>query len=106
AAAPVARALGCQDGYDVGVVQLRRRFGFAAEALHGLGRQTQAAGEHLQRHLAVERHLTRLVDDAHAAPAQLPDELEVPQAAEAFGRAPLGHRIIPSAILACATWLP
>ena len=65
------------DRHDVGVVQLGRRLGLAAEALHRLGRQSQAGGEHLERHLAVERDLPRLVDDAHAAAAELADDLEI-----------------------------
>jgi hypothetical protein len=51
----------------------------AAEALHRLAGQPQPAAEHLQRHLAVERQLPGLVDDAHAAAAQLTHDLEVAQ---------------------------
>ena len=42
-----------------------------------LGVRPRPPAEHLQRHPAVERHLHRLVDDAHAAAAQLADDLEV-----------------------------
>ena len=65
--------------HDVGVVQLRGRFRLAAEALHRLGGQPQAAREDFQGHRAVERHLPGLVDDAHAAPAELPADLEIAQ---------------------------
>ena len=65
------------DRHDVGVVQLGRRLGLAAEALHGVGGQAQPAAEDLEGHLAVERDLARLVDDAHAAAADLADDLEV-----------------------------
>ena len=47
---------------------------------HRLGGQAQAAAEDLQGHPAVERDLPGLVDDAHAAAAQLADDLEVAQA--------------------------
>ena len=39
--------------------------------------------DHLQRHRAVEADLTGLVDDAHAASAQLSDQLVVAEVADA-----------------------
>ena len=79
------------DGDDVGVVQPGRRLRLAAEALHRLAGQPQPARQDLQRHLAVERYLTRRVDHPHAAAAQLADDLEVaePRAGQVRHRSPL-----------------
>ena len=65
------------DRHDVGVMQLGRRLCLTVEASHRLARQAQAGGQDLERHLAVERDLPRLVDDAHAATADFPDDLEI-----------------------------
>src|SRR5262249_23144830 len=67
------------DGHDVGVVKLRRPGRLAAEALDGLPRQAQAGAEDFERDMAAQRGLHRLVDDAHAAAAQLADQLELAQ---------------------------
>src|SRR5262249_40519798 len=81
--------------------------GFAVEALDGPRRQVQGAAQHLERHAPVERHLAGLVDDAHAAAADLPDDLEIAQAPVARGRVGLGshgtsrlHAPLPPASLA------
>jgi hypothetical protein len=58
-------------------MQSGRRLRFAAEALHRLAGQPQAARQDLKRHLAVERHLPCRVHHPHAAAAQLAHHLEV-----------------------------
>src|SRR5689334_13957878 len=48
---------------------------FAAKAMEpGGGR-----GQDLEGHVAIERHLPRLLDDAHAAAAEFADNLEITQ---------------------------
>ena len=59
------------DGHDVRVVQARRRLRLALEPLQAL-RIKQAVGrQHFQCDVPAEGNLLRLVDDAHAAPADL-----------------------------------
>jgi hypothetical protein len=76
-------------------MQLGCRLGLATKALHRLAAQARAAAEHLQRHLAVERHLPGLVDDAHATAAQLADHLEVSEPAHAVRLVHRGHGTSP-----------
>ena len=60
----------CVNRHNVGVMQLGGSFGLPSEALHAFGRQPYSSGEHLQRDAAVEGDLPRVVDNAHAAPAE------------------------------------
>ena len=82
----VAVAANGEDRHDVGMVQPRDGLGFAAEALHrlkvGHGREPQ----HLERHFALERRLLGLVDNPHAAAADLTDDAELAQGRRAEGR--------------------
>ena len=78
------------DGHDVRVVQVRRRLRLVLEALERLVAQDGREGQDLQRHLAAERDLGRLVDDAHPASADLAEDAEVAQLADR--RARLGVR--------------
>ena len=81
------------DGHDVRVVEVGRRLRLGAEALH-VGRRRQLAGQdHLEGDDAVQAHLPRLVDDAHAAAGDLLQQLVV---AEVAHRRPRGHgRALP-----------
>ena len=63
------------DGDDVGVLQGGRGLRLQAETLHVLGSGELAGQDHLDGHDAVKRHLPRLVHDAHAAAAQLAQDL-------------------------------
>jgi len=69
------------DGHDIGVMELRGGFGFTPKPNHRLRTQAQGAGKHLQRHLAVQRNLPRLVDNSHPPATQFADDFEI---AEAF----------------------
>ena len=60
-----------ENGNNVGVVQLGGRFRLALEAQLGLGIEKHVFGQHLQGYVAAEGDLLGLVDDAHAAPANL-----------------------------------
>ena len=59
------------DRHDVGVVQAGRGLGLELEPLQLPGVQRRGERQHLQRHPAAERDLLGLVDDAHAAAADL-----------------------------------
>ncbi len=61
------------DGDDIRVVQRARELGLGHEARLPLA--AVALQAHLQRHQAVQAQLSRLVDDAHRASAQLLDDL-------------------------------
>ena len=68
------QAAGLADGVDlddVRVLELGDRLGLAEEAGDGLGRGVRAGQDHLERARAIEPDLPGLVDDAHAAAAQL-----------------------------------
>ena len=71
-----------EDRHDVGVVQPRRRAGLALEPadLLRVG-QDRAGGQDLQRHPPAQRLLLGLVDDPHAAPADLAEQPELAQPA-------------------------
>jgi len=56
---------------DVRVIQRGQNFGFALKARQALGVRGQGGGEHLDRHLALQRHVGGAVDLAHAAGANL-----------------------------------
>jgi hypothetical protein len=63
-----------EDGDDIRVVQPRRGPGFEAEPLE-MGPIRRARGpEYLERHMAAEGLLHGLIDDAHAAPADLVED--------------------------------
>ena len=65
--------------HDVGVIQLHRHARFADEAVHEALVTGDVRREDLQRHVAVKAELMGLVDDAHAAFAELVDDPEVLQ---------------------------
>ena len=62
------------DGADIGMVQRRRRFGFAAKSFQSLAILGQIFGQEFKRHEAVEPYVLGLIDHAHPAPAQLLDD--------------------------------
>ena len=59
------------DRADVGVVQRGGRARLALEALERLRVAAELLGQELQRDAAAELRVLRLVDDAHAAAAEL-----------------------------------
>ena len=61
------------------MVQVGGRLRFVLEALELLRVQRRGEGQHLQGHPPAQRELHRLVDDAHAAAADLADDAEVAQ---------------------------
>ena len=65
------------DGDDVGVVDGGRELRLAQEAFTVFGLGGDLVLDHLQRDVAVERPLARLVDDTHASGARDLDDLEV-----------------------------
>ena len=65
--------------HDVGVVQARRRLRLDLEPLQLPGVQRRGERQDLQRHPPAQRDLPRLVDDPHAAPADLADDPVVAQ---------------------------
>ena len=71
-----------EDRHDVGVVQLRRRLRLALEATPRPGVLPELLGQDLEGDVPAERDLLRLVDDAHAAVADLADDAVVAQALE------------------------
>ncbi len=68
-----------EDRHDVGVVQPGRRAGLPLEPLLGPGVHQELTGQDLQRDVAAERDLLGLVDDAHAAAADLADDPVIAQ---------------------------
>ena len=66
-----------EDRHDVRMVQLGGRLGFVAEAGDLPLVEHRGERQDLERHAAVERNLLGLVDDAHAAAADLADDLVV-----------------------------
>ena len=63
------------DRNDVGMVELRDRLGLVLEPHQLRGRGELGRPDQLEGHQPVQRELTRLVDDAHPAPAQLVEDL-------------------------------
>jgi hypothetical protein len=61
------------------MLKVRRRLGFVAEALKVAWVESGGEGEHLEGHAATQGDLDRLVDDAHAAAADLADKPEIAQ---------------------------
>jgi len=62
------------DRADVGMLQRRGGAGFALQPLERLGVPAHLLRQELQRHAAAELQIFRLVDDAHAAAAQLRED--------------------------------
>ncbi len=60
---------------DVRVLELGDRLGLRLEPRHGAGSRDAGRADHLDRHNAVQPRLPGLVDDPHAAAAELPEEL-------------------------------
>jgi hypothetical protein len=56
------------------VVQARRRAALAQEAVHEVVVAAELRGQHLERHVAVQRRVVPAIDHAHAALAQLGDD--------------------------------
>ena len=86
-----------EDRDDVGVVQLGSGFRLALEPPLGLGVQQHVLGQHLERHVAPQRHLLGLVDDAHAPLADLAEDAEIaelPQARSGGCRRLLGGFLV------------
>ena len=83
-------AADAEDRDDVGVVQPRRRPRLALEAEDLLGVGERRVGEDLQCDASAERLLLGLVDDAHAAPADLAEDAVVAQPLQP-GRGVNGH---------------
>ena len=73
-----------EDLHDVGMLQQRDRSGFALETLQIVRAHVFAREEGLDGDEAVEGGLLRLVDDAHAAPADLIEDLVARQAERRF----------------------
>ena len=70
------------DRDNVLVVELRRCLGFVLEPLKLLGVEGGGERQHLQSHTPVQRDLVRLVNDPHAAPADLPNDAVVAEATQ------------------------
>ena len=68
-----------KDGHNVRMVQVGGRLGLVVEAGHLLAVQDRSKRQHFQGHAAVQRHLPRLVDHAHAAAADLPHDRVIAQ---------------------------
>ncbi len=65
------------DRADVGVLERGGRAGLALKPLERLSVAGQLLGQELQRHAAAELQVLGLVDDAHAAAAELRDDAVV-----------------------------
>ena len=79
-----------EDRDDPRVVEVGGRLGLDVEAFDiGLGGEL-AGEDHLQRDGAVEANLPRPVDDAHAAPGDLLEQLVVAEVADGLG--PISRR--------------
>ena len=77
-----------EDRHDVGVVQSRRGPRFPLEPLLLLRVRQHLLWQHLQRHMPPQGHLLGLVDDAHAAATDLPDDPVVAQLLQRDGFVP------------------
>ena len=62
------------DGADVGVVEDGGRLGLVDEALAGLGVVGELQGQELEGHGAAELEVVGLIDDSHAASADLAED--------------------------------
>ena len=74
----VLRFVDVVNGADVRVVEARRGAGLVDEPLPGLGIGRESGRQELQGDPSVEAEVLGLVDDAHAAPAELADDAELP----------------------------
>src|SRR5262245_12927612 len=63
-----------EDLDDVGMLQASDHRGLCAKAVQVLGFGVTPGQDHLERHSAMETELPGLVDDAHAASSQLPQD--------------------------------
>ena len=79
---------GVVDRHDVRVVELRGALGLAQEVLQRLRILLQRVGQHLERDDAVEHGVLGLVDDAHAAAAELAEDLVAARLGGARGAPP------------------
>ena len=62
-----------ENGADVGVIDERNRFRLASQPACGIRIARQLARQELQRHAAGQPRVLGVVDDAHAADAELAD---------------------------------
>src|SRR6516165_3298343 len=67
------------DRHDIRVMQARGRLRLILKALELARVKNRCQGENLDRHLAPQRDLLRLVDDSHAAATDLADDPVVAQ---------------------------
>ena len=58
------------DRNDVGMLQLGDRFGFAAKTTNGFRPRQRSERDHLHRYQTIQPHLTRAIDNSHAAATQ------------------------------------
>ena len=65
--------------HDVGVVQPRCNLGLLFELFELLGILPGLTGQNLDRHLACQRLLSGLEDNAHASPSDLANQVKVTQ---------------------------
>ena len=68
-----------KDRHDISVVQPRRRARLPLEPLPLLPVGEHLLGQDLQRHVPAQRDLFGLVDDPHAAAADLPQDAVIAQ---------------------------
>ena len=74
------------NGADVGMVESRGGAGFALEALAGLGVVGEFVGKEFESDAAAETEIFRLVDHAHASPAELLQDAIVGDSLSEHGR--------------------
>ncbi len=72
------------DRHDARMIEFGGSLGFDIKAADGIVVGELACQDHLQGDLAVEAHLTRLEDDAHAAACELADDFVVAEVANAI----------------------
>ena len=77
-----------EDRHDVGVVQLGRRPRLALGTRSRLASSSSACRQHLQGDVPAQRVLLGLVDDAHAAAADLAEDAVVAQLPQRRQRLP------------------
>ena len=70
------------DGYDVRVVQVRRRLRFRMEPFDLLLAGQLPGEDHLDRHHPVQAHLPRAVHHSHGTPGEFLQQLVIADAAE------------------------
>ena len=88
-----------EDRHDVRVVQPRRRLRLPAEPLQRLGIMRDLVGQYLQRHPAAQADLLGLVDDPHAAPADLAHDPILAELAQGRGDDSGRRRLAPGILL-------